>query len=160
MIIEIYKPTFSDFHETPIVTWREPRGGIRVATNMFEQYKNWLNQWTDSFRDKWAPSPAFWESSGPYICRALRYFSCAALVFDYESDRKVAYRWLTKTPESPVSHKNDYYSICGVKAETTSSGDGRVVVTLPTDEDVSFYFHAHTMKDYLKPKAPTPETQP
>lgn len=151
-IVEIYNPMFGDFHEKPIVTWQEWRGGIRVATNMFLQYKRWLDQWTDPFRDKHAPGPAFWESHGPAICRALRPFGCAALVFELESDRKVSYRWFTRTPESPTTYKKDYYSLCQVKAEGALSGEARVTVTLPTDEDVSFYFHAHTMKDWLRPK--------
>lgn len=32
-------------------------------------------------------------------------------------------------------------------------------VTLPTDEDVSFHFHASTMKEWLKPR-PSEEAKP
>lgn len=154
-IIEIYKPSFEAFHEKPIVLWQEKRGPIRVAVNMFEQYKSWLNAWTDPFRDKHAPAPAFWETHGPAICRALLTIpACVALIFEFESDRKVCYKWLSRTPESPVRYKTDYYSICSIKAEGARSGEARVTVTLPTDEDVSFYFHASTMKDWLKPSPP------
>lgn len=155
-VVETYKPTFGAFHDTPTITWREPKGGIRLATNMYEQYSSWLNRWTDCYRDKFAPAPAFWESGGPQICRALRHCGCVGLVFEWESDRKVSYRWFSRTPERPTVYKTDHYSICTVRAETTACGEGRVIVTMPTDEDITFYFHAHTMKEWLKPK-PEPE---
>jgi hypothetical protein len=154
VIVEVYKPEFTDFHEKPIVTWQESRGPIRVAVNMFAQYTSWLNHWTDPFRGKFAPGPAFWETSGPAICRALRYCDARALVFEWESDRKVAYRWFARTPESPTRFKNDYYSLCSVTATSRSSGESHVVVTLPTDEDVSFSFRSDSMKEWLQPKLP------
>lgn len=156
-VIEVYKPEFGVFHEKPIVTWQEPRGSIRVSVNMFTQYVSWLHAWTNPSRDKFAPGPAFWESHGPAICRSVMNFSCAALVFEFETDRKVAYRWFTRTPEPgrPTSFKTDRFSVCSVIAEgNVHSGEARVTVTLPTDEDVSFYWHAHTMKDWLRPKPP------
>lgn len=159
-VIEIFKPVFDKFQDTPIVTWREPKGGrIRVETNMFEQYKNWLHAWTDPSRDRHAPGSAFWESCGPMICRALLLIPvCSALVFEYEGDRKVSYRWFTRKPERPTSYSNDWYNVCSVKAEgNVHTGEGRVTVTLPSDEDVNFYFHAHTMKEYLKHKQKTVE---
>lgn len=156
-VVEIYKPEFGAFHENPIVTWKEPRGGIRVSVNMFKQYMDWVHAWTNPSRDKFAPGPAFWESHGPAICRALLHFGCAALIFDFESDRKVSYRWFTRAPEPgrPTSYKTDWYNVCSVKAEGVGKdGEARVTVTLPTDEDVSFYWHAHTMKDWLRSKPP------
>lgn len=160
-IIEIYKPTFDWFHEKPVVMWQESKGPVRVAVNMFEQYKNWLNAWMDPFREKHAPAPAFWETHGPAICRALRSLpACSALIFEYVTDRKVAYRWFSRTPESPIAYKNDYYSICSVLAEGSLSGEARVTVTLPTDEDVSFYFNSSSMKDWLKQKPPEEKPAP
>lgn len=157
-IVEIYKPEFSAFHETPTVTWREPKGPIHIAVNMLAQYNAWLDRWTDAFRDKYAPGPAFWESGGPQICRALRYCGAIGLVFEWESDRKVSYRWFARTPDGPTRYKTDHYSICSVRGEVMQSGEGRILVTLPTDEDVSFYWHASTMKEWLKPKL-EPETK-
>jgi len=159
-IIEIYKPTFDHFHEKPTVTWQETKGPIRVAVNMFEQYMHWLRQWTDPHRNKWAPCPAFWESGGPAICRALSHFGCNALYFDYETDRKVGYRWITRAPDDrPGSHKTDWYRICHVRWEgNIHNGEGRVTVTTPYDEDVSFYFNASSMKLWLREK-PEPETK-
>ena len=151
-IVEIYDPKFDSFHETPIIMWQEPKRSIQTATNMLIQYEQWLSHWTDPFRDKWAPAPAFWESGGPHICRALQYCRAVALVFEYVADQKVHYRWFAKTPEGPIAYKRDHYSICDVHAEVTRSGEGRVTVTLPTDEDVSFYWHASTMKSWLKQK--------
>lgn len=160
-IVEIYKPSFEVFHEKPVVVWQESKGPIRVAVNMFAQYQSWLNAWTDPFRDKHTPGPAFWETHGPAICRALRYLpACAALIFEYETDRKVCYKWISRTPESPISYKTDWYSICSVRAEGAMSGEARVTVTLPTDEDVSFYFNASSMKDWLKPKPPEEKPAP
>lgn len=158
MVIEIYKPEFSEFHETPIVTWEERRGGIRVATNMYNQYRAWLNAWTDPNRDKHAPAPAFWESHGPAICRALSHFNCHALIFEYESDRKVAYKWFTPTPERATAYKMNYFSICSVTAEGRMYDDQRVTLTTPYDEDVVMYFHASSMKDWIKP--PPEEKKP
>ena len=127
---------------------------------MFEQYKNWLNAWTDPSRDKHAPAPAFWETHGPAVCRALRLLpACVGLIFEYVTDRKVAYRWISRKPESPVAYSNDWYCFCSVTAEGAMSGDARVTVTLPTDEDVNFYFHANMMKDWLKQK-PAEEPKP
>lgn len=155
-IVEVYKPSFDNFHGKPVVVWQETKGPIRVAVNMFTQYVNWLNAWTDPFRDKHAPGAAFWGTPGPAICRALRNLpACAGLIFEFESDRKVAYRWITRKPESPVAYSADWFCICPVKAEgNIHSGEARVTITLPTDEDVSFYFHASSMKDWLKPKPP------
>lgn len=157
-IIEIYKPTFELFHEKPVIVYQEPKGPVRVAVNMFQQYTDWLNAWLDPAREKHAPAPAFWETFGPSICRALRHFSCNALIFEWESDRKVAYRWITRTPESPTRVKTDYYSICSVTAEGNSNnGESRVTVTTPTDEDVTFYFHPHSMKDWLRKPVEEPK---
>ena len=152
-VIEIYKPTFGEFHDKPIVTWQESNGPLRVATDMFKQYANWLNAWTDPFRDKHAPGPAFWETNGPAICRALRHCFCVALVFEYETDRKVAYRWFSGVRANPVAVKsNDWYSLCSVTAEGGHNGaDTRVTVTLPTDEDVVFMFHHRQMQKWLRP---------
>lgn len=159
-VVKVYKPEFGAFHETPIVTWREPRGAIRTEVNMYAQYMTWLEQWTNAFgRDKHAPATAFWESGGPAICRALRYCGAVALVFDYVADRKVAYRWFARSydEERPLAHKTDYYSICSVIGEVNSkTSEGRVVVTMPTDEDFTFYFHAAQMKNWLKPAKQEP----
>lgn len=152
-IVEIFKPSFETFHGEPVIMFQEPKGPIRVVVNLFTQYMNWLNAWTDPFRDIHAPGAAFWESGGPQICRALRNLpACAGLFFDWESDRKVAYRWITRKPESPIALSIDRFCLCPVEAEVARNGEGRVIVTLPTDEDVSFYFHASMMKDWLKPK--------
>lgn len=151
-IVEIYKPTFELFHGQPVILFQEPKHTPRVVVNLYQQYTDWLNAWTDPFRNKHAPSAAFWETPGPAICRALRHVSmCAGLFFEYETDRRVAYRWLCRKPESPVKWSNDHYVICPVVAEgNVHNGEGRVTVTLPTDEDIGFYFHAHTMKDWLR----------
>ncbi len=156
-IVEIFKPSFELFHEKPVIVFQEPKGPVRVVVNLFEQYKNWLH----SHRaEKHAPAAAFWETPGPAICRALRSLpACVGLFFDWETDRKVAYRWISRRPESPISWSNDWYSICSVKAECNShNSEGRVTVTMPTDEDVSFYFHANTMKDWLRKPAEEPKT--
>lgn len=158
-IIEIYKPTFELFHEKPVILFQEPKQAPRVVVNLYEQYKNWLNAWTDPNRDKHAPAAAFWESGGPQLCRALRHMpGCVGLYFEWETDRKVAYRWISRKPESPISHSNDWYCICPIKGEITGSGEGRVTVTMPTDEDVGFYFHTTTMRaGWLKPLVEEPK---
>jgi len=155
-IEEIYAPTFSDFHGTPIVTWRE-KHGIRVATNMLDQYKNWMN----SKLAKDEPGPAFWETNGPAIVRALRYCGASALVFEYESDRKVCYKWFgRKTEVGPFgpTTKPDWYYVCSVKAEGSClhGNDTVVTVTLPTDEDVVFRFNRAETLQWFKPKSETP----
>lgn len=158
-IEEIYNPTFSDFHGKPIVTWQEKRGGIQVATNMLAQYNNWMN--TKLPKDE--PGAAFWETNGPAIVRALRYCGASALVFEYETDRKVCYKWFGRKTEvgpfGPVV-KPDWFYICSVKAEggCLHGNDTRVTVTLPTDEDVTFLFNPTETKLWFKPQEvkPTP----
>lgn len=160
-VIEIFKPSFELFHDKLVIVFQEPKGPVRIAVNMFEQYNNWLNAWSDPYREKHAPAAAFWETPGPAICRALRSLpACVGLFFEWESDRKVSYRWISRKPESPVSYSHDWYCICSVNAECNSrTSEGHITVTMPTDEDVTFYFQASTMKDWLKQK-PAEEVKP
>lgn len=160
VIEEVYNPTFGDFHGKPIVMWQEKRGGIRTQTNMLLQY----NAWMSSKLPKDEPSPAFWETNGPAIVRALRYCGAYGLVFEFETDRKVCYKWFGKKTEvgpfGPVV-KPDYYYICSVTAEggCERGNDTRVIVTLPTDEDVSFLFNPTETKQWFKQK-PLEEAKP
>lgn len=160
-IVEIYKPEFGTFQGLPVVTWKEKGGYIRTDVNMYVQYMSWLHAWTDSSRDRHGPAPAFWESHGPQICRAITYCNAAALIFDYVTDSKVVYKWMTRSPEDrPTQYKENYYSLCSVHAAIGKSGEGRVTVTMPTDEDFTFNFFASTMKGWLKPAKPMETATP
>jgi hypothetical protein len=152
-IIEVYNPSFGDFHGVPTITWQEKRGGIRTEPNMLAQYNAWMN----SKLPKDEPHAAFWESNGPAIVRALRYCGAAGLVFDYATDRKVVYRWFGRMTEvGPFGPKTklDYFYICSVTAEggCQRGNDTRVIVTMPTDEDFTFVFHPTEMLKWFKPK--------
>lgn len=162
-IVEVYKPTFEMFHETPIVIWKESKGSIQVAPNLFQQYRTWKSVGAGGLMGpRHEPHPAFWESNGPAIVRALEHCNCVALVFEWLGDRKVSYRWFSRHMDKDRSV--DWYHISSVTAEGDArrGSDTRVIVTLPTDEDVHFAFHNRQMQGWLKPEPPpeTPPTEP
>ena len=161
-VVEVYDPKFDVFHGDPVVIWKDKHGRTRIATNMLKQYDAWLSSGREH-RFERAISDGFWQSNGPAICRALRYVGAAALVFEWESDRKVCYRWFARKPEmkyNGLTHDTNWYCLCSVTSEGGQLGcDTRVTVTLPTDEDVHFAFLSTEMKKWLK-QEPKVEVQP
>lgn len=146
-IIEVYNPKFDDFHDEPVVTWREGRGPVQVQTNMLDQYLRWRS----SKLPKHEPCATFWESRGPEIVRALGFCGAKALVFEYMSDRRVAYKWFGLKSETHGGSST--YCISSVSAEGGVLGsDSRVTVVLPTDEEVVFLFRWRLMEAWRKPK--------
>lgn len=143
-IVDVYNPTFQDFHGEPMVLWRD-RAGVdpRVSVDLLAKYRRWQQ---DQKGPKYDLPDVFWQAHGPAVVRALRYCHASALIFDWASDRKVAYKWFAKKAGTTGA---DWYHVCPVSAEGT--GNVRVLVTLPTDEDVSFMFSAAHMKEWLKP---------
>jgi hypothetical protein len=151
MTVEVYNPKFDTHGGKPIVVWEEKARGPYVAINMYTQYMSWRS----NRQPKSEPMAAFWDSLGPAMCRALSFCSADALTFEYVSDRKVCYRWWTRKPSKQGGKEPDRWCICPITAEGGRLGsDTRVLVTLPTDEDVSFTFRAETMKSWLKPEPP------
>lgn len=149
--IEIYNPKFDDFHGEPYVTWREKSNHEpRFTMNLLEQYNKWKIE--RSLRND--PPEAFWQSCGPAIVRALGFCGAKALVFDWASDRKVAYCWFLKKP-SGCGSGADYYYVLPVHAEGGMPGcDSRVHVDLPDGEAVHFEFRWSQMQGWVKPKKP------
>lgn len=146
-IIEVYNPKFDDFHGKPTVTWQEGRGPIQAQVNMLDQYRRWRG----SKLPKHEPCATFWESRGPEIVRALGFIGGAALVFEYVSDRKVAYKWFGRKPDDCAG--SGAYCLCPISAEGGTNGsDSRVTVVLPTDEEVHFMFNWTQMEAWRKPK--------
>ncbi len=146
---EIYNPKFDDFHGKPVVTWSESGHAPRVDVNILEQYQRWRSSRLP--RDE--PHPAFWETNGPAIARALGFCGAKALVFSYVTDRKVAYQWFGRAPRDSAGSP-DWYCVCSVHAENVGGYGTRVFVTLPTDEAVAFTFRNDQMRSWLKPEAP------
>jgi len=147
-VIEIYNPKFDDFHGKPMVTWSEKSHPPRIAENLFDQYRRWHS--TKAAKDE--PHPAFWETNGPAIVRALSYCGAKALVFEYVTDRKVSYSWFGAAPRDSPGNSG-WFCVCPVLAEGGINGsDSRVTVTLPTDEDVVFMFRWKQMQSWLKPR--------
>jgi len=147
-VVEIFNPKFDDFHGKPMVTWSEKSHPPRIADNLLDQYRRWHN----SKVAKDEPHPVFWETNGPAIVRAIGFCGAKALVFEYVSDRRVAYRWFGAAPRDSPGNPG-WFCICSVAAEGGTRGnDTRVTVTLPTDEDVVFTFHPKQMDSWLKPK--------
>jgi hypothetical protein len=165
VIVEVYQPKFEALHGKHIVIWEEVKRGphdvqiIRgpyVAYNLYSQYMTWRS----TKQPKHEPMAAFWDSNGPALCRALHFCGCDALTFEYVSDRKVCYRWWTRKPSEQGGKEPDRWCICPITAEGGRPGvDTRVLVTMPTDEDVSFLFRAETMKSWLKPEPVAEETK-
>jgi hypothetical protein len=155
-IIEVFKPTFDNFQETPIVIWRENNGPIRIAVNILDQYRKWKASQALPLARKPEPEPFFWESHGPAICRALEHCGAMALIIEGASDRKVKYRWFRKSQKE--HHSGDWYCISSVYAEGNSGSTAtHVRVTMPTDEDIDFTFSPVMMKEWLKPKPASPD---
>lgn len=151
--VEIYDPKFDDFHGNPMVTWREKSDrDVRITLNLLAKYFLWRN---DKGPKHDLPD-VFWQSNGPAIVRAVSFCGAKALIFDWTSDRKVAYRWFAKSP-TRVGSGHDYYHVCPVYAEGGNGNQTRVSVTLPTGEDVVFTFQHTHMKEWLKPRELTLE---
>jgi hypothetical protein len=146
-MIEVFQPKFDVIQSKPIVTWVQ-KGQVYVAFDMLAQYSRWQN----SHLDKDAPSAAFWDSNGPAHVRALMNHKAHALIFWYESDRKVCYKWFAPKPDiRPSSVDSNWWVICDVHSEGGRPGqDTRVTVQLPTDEDVHYNFRNDTMSPWLK----------
>jgi hypothetical protein len=160
--IEVYNPMFSDFHGRPMITWRGKHGPVRTDENLFEQYRRWKN--TKLPKDDLPP--AFWQSGGPAIVRALEFCGAKALIFEYVGDRRVAYQWFAR---QRTTHSGDeWYRVCSVSiaGHTTIGVDMRVEVVLPSDENVVFWFAWSQLQDWWKPEllpketAEQPEPQP
>lgn len=147
MIVEVFKPSFTTFHETPIVIWQD-KYGIHNATNMFVQYRDWKASLPLPLNRRQEPCAAFWDSCGPAIVRALEYCGASALTFERVSDDKVAYKWFARHPDKDRSV--EWFCVCDVRADGRAGKDIAVTVTLPTDEDVRFMFHASRMQGWYK----------
>lgn len=148
-VVEVYDPKFDDLHGEPMVIWRENSGAApRIALNLLEQYRRWRNDHKGFKHDL---PPAFWQTNGPAIVRALGYCGAKALIFDWVTDRKVCYRWFMKKPV--VGSGVDYYCVCSVSAEGGTLGaDSHVDVELPNGESVHFSFMNRQMLDWVKPE--------
>lgn len=151
-IVEIYNPKFDTFHDQPIIVWKDKHGHLHIQENMLEQYRLWK---TLTLKEaKREPCPAFWETNGPAIVRAVMPHGASALIFSYVSDRKVSYSWVVKKGR-------DTFYICPVRVEGgRPGGDTSVTVTLPTDEDVHVTFRHDTMKEWLKPAVTSMAEEP
>lgn len=151
-VTEIYDPKFDEFHGEPMVTWRgASHEAPRVTLNLLEQYKRWRG---NNRLPKYDLSPAFWQTNGPAIVRALGYCGAKALIFDWVTDRKVVYLWLLKKSGTTGA---DYYHVCSVSAEGGTNGaDSRVTVELPDNEVINFAFTARNMKEWVKPDEAKP----
>jgi hypothetical protein len=149
---EIFNPKFDDFHGKPVVTWSEAGGAPRVDVNLFEQYRRWRSSKLQ--RDE--PVAAFWQTNGPAIVRALEFCGAKALMFQYVTDRRVAYQWLAGAsrvePSGRLSVSSDWFCVCSVSAEGGTGSYTRVSVVLPTDEEVTFMFQHMQMLHWLKPE--------
>ncbi len=146
---DTYKPKFDIFHDRHMVTWSE-NGLVRIADNHLAQYLLWKSA---GKQPKHEPPPAFWESCGPAIVRALTYCRASALALDRVADRRVSYVWFAAKDGS--GPQRDWYDLCSVVAEGGRAGsDTHVGVTLPTGEVASFLFSAGGMVDWLRPSAP------
>lgn len=145
-----YSPNFFDFHGRPWVMW-EVDGTVTCSLNLLVQH----GRWKSSRLDKDAPAPEFWQSNGPAIVRALHFCGAKALVMIPVTSTKVSYSWFGADPERLSG--SERYRICSVTAKRSEvTKTTRVVVQLPTDDEVTFDFNDEHMKSWVKPEAAPP----
>ncbi len=153
--IKVYNPTFSDFHGRAMITWRDQRGLVRTDENLFKQYRHWKNNKVP----KNDLPPAFWDSGGPAIVRALEFCGAKALTFEYVGDRRVTYQWFKLDPMWATS---PWFHVCSVSIDgpTCVGTDMRVEVVLPSDENVVFWFTWNQLRDWWKPEPSVEQSEP
>lgn len=149
MMIDTYSPRFDDFNGDPMVTWRE-NGSTHISVNLYTQYLRFKNP----LNVKDQPPASFWLSGGPAIVRALTRCGAHALiaaVIPKAAGDRVTYRWF-----SSINDSREWFRICPVVCESGGlrGQPARVVVTLPTEEDVFFTFHWRHLEEWYK-KDPT-----
>lgn len=145
-----YSPNFVDFHGRPWVMWKVD-DTVACSLNILAQHVRWKS--TRLGKDE--PPLEFWQSNGPAIVRALHFCGAKALVMTLVTSTKVSYSWFGADPERPSGSES--YRVCSVTATRAEAiKTTRVVVQLPTDEEVTFDFHDEHMKSWIKPEATPP----